>query len=109
MEKQKFQNIESLAEESYKIMTFNKYIESKINLYKKFINLTKNIMKNFLDKNNSSIKLFDSYINEVPQDYENLKNEIQGKYIPKYINLVEECSSEISIGKSALKQFRGKN
>lgn len=106
MEKQKDNNnIECLAEESYKIMIINKFLESKIKLYKKYIDLTKNTIQNLLDKNISPIKLFDSFINEIKKDYENLNDELQRKY-PKYKNLIDECSSDMSMGKPVLNQIR---
>ena len=106
MEKQKDNNnIECLAEESYKIMIINKFLESKIKLYKKYIDLTKNTFQNLLDKNISPIKLFDSFINEIKKDYENLNDELQRKY-PKYKNLIDECSSDMSMGKPVLNQIR---
>lgn len=106
MEKQKDNNhIEYLAEESYKIMIINKFLESKIKLYKKYIDLTKNTFQNLLDKNISPIKLFDSFINEIKKDYENLNDELQRKY-PKYKNLIDECSSDMSMGKPVLNQIR---
>ena len=100
-------NIEILANEANETMILNKYLNKKIELYNKYISLTKNTMQKFFtDKNNSGINLFNSYINEIQKDYDNLKDEYDKNYYPKYQSLLEDCLSDITMNKPILKQYR---
>ena len=100
-------NIETLANEANETMILNKYLNKKIELYNKYISLTKNTMQKFFtDKNNSGINLFNSYINEIQKDYDNLKDEYDKNYYPKYQSLLEDCLSDITMNKPILKQYR---
>jgi hypothetical protein len=107
MKEQKGQNIDSLAEEANRVTTINKYLKKKIDLYTKYINLTKEAMTKYLpDKSNSLIDLFNSYLNEIQKDYDNLQEEYDKKYLPKYQLLYDECLSDITFGKPVLNQYR---
>ena len=58
------------------------------------------------EKNNSTLTLFNSYIYEIQKDYNNLNEEYEKKYFPKYLSLLDECLSDITMGKPVLKQYR---
>ena len=107
MEEAKDNDINSLAEKAYGTTILNKYLEQKLLLYKKYIYQTKNAMqKCLLEKKNSVIKIFDLYIKETQKDYDSLKEEYNKKYNPKYQSLLDECLSDITMGKPVLKQYR---
>ena len=107
MKEQKEQNIDSLAKEANRVTTINKYLKTKIDLYTKYINLTKEAMTKYLpDKSNSLIDLFNSYLTEIQKDYDNLREEYDKKYLPKYQLLYDECLSDITFGKPVLNQYR---
>ena len=106
----KEQNIDILAEEANRIIIENKYYQKKLDLYKKYVSLTKDIMTKCLsEKNNSTLTLFNSYINEIQKDYDNLNEEYEKKYFPKYQSLFDECLSDITMGKPVLKQYRAED
>ena len=100
-------DVESLEIESNKVTILNKYLKKKLKLYKKYIILTKDtVTKCLSDKNNSSFNLFNSYVNEIQKDFDNLKEEYEKKYYPKHQSLYDECLSDITMGKPVLKQIR---
>ena len=106
----KEQNRDILAEEANRIIIENKYYQKKLDLYKKYVSLTKDIMTKCLsEKNNSTLTLFNSYINEIQKDYDNLNEEYEKKYFPKYQSLFDECLSDITMGKPVLKQYRAED
>lgn len=110
MKEAKEQNIELLAEEAGNIIVVNKYLQKKLDLYKKYLILTKDTMTKCLsDKNNSALFLFNSYIEEIQKDYDNLKEEYDKKSLPKYQTIFDECLSDITMGKPVLKQYRAED
>ena len=85
MKEVKEKNIDKLEEEANRIIIENKYYQKKLDLYKKYVSLTKEIMTKCLSgKNNSTLTLFNSYIYEIQKDYNNLNEEYEKKYFPKY-------------------------
>ena len=100
-------NLETLANEANETMILNKYLTKKLDLYNKYISLTKKTMETFFsDKKNLGINIFNSYINEIQKDYDNLKDEYDKNYYPKYQSLLENCLSDITMNKPILKQYR---
>ena len=61
------------------------------------------------ETNNSTLSLFNSYINEIQKDYDNLKDDYEKKIFPKYQSLYDECLSDITMGKPVLKQYRAED
>ena len=100
-------NLETLANEANETMILNKYLTKKLDLYNKYISLTKKTMETFFsDNNNLGINIFNSYINEIQKDYDNLKDEYDKNDYPKYQSLLENCLSDITMNKPILKQYR---
>ena len=100
-------NLETLANEANETMILNKYLTKKLDLYNKYISLTKKTMETFFsDNNNLGINIFNSYINEIQKDYDNLKEQYEKNYYPKYQSLLENCLSDITMNKPILKQYR---
>ena len=107
MEKIEEMNIEKLNHDSNLIIINNKYLVNQLDLYKKYINLTKEIIQKCLNNKNSSLELFNSYINEIQKDYDNLFDEYNKNDYSKFKNLKDECLSDISLGKPVLYQNKG--
>ena len=67
--------------------------------------LIKDAMTKCLSGKANSELAFNSYINEIEKDYDILKNEYDSKNFPKYNSLLDECFSDITIGKPMLEQY----
>ena len=108
MKGKKDQSIESLANEANKTLAFNKYLNKKIEIYKKYINLAKETLKKcFSDINKSSYDdILNAYINEIQKDYNTLKDDYEKKYFQNYQSLLDECLSDITMGKPILNECR---
>lgn len=93
-----------LADTANKKMTVNKYLHKKLEIYQKYNKLTKEIMdKCFTDKKESPIAIFNNYSKIIQKDYENMQKDYE--YIhSKFNNLLEECRSDISMGKPIFDQ-----
>ena len=107
MEKINENNKEELIEKKKEVILLNKFLENKLSLYKKYVELTKDIMNKFpIDDKDSALKLFNSYIDVINNDYNNLKEEYDKKIDNKYQSLLEESTSDITIGRPILYQYR---
>ena len=108
MKGKKDQSIESLANEANKTLAFNKYLNKKIEIYKKYINLAKETLKKcFSDINKGSYDdILNAYINEIQKDYNTLKDDYEKKYFQNYQSLLDECLSDITMGKPILNECR---
>ena len=107
MEKINENNKEELIEKKKEVILLNKFLENKLSLYKKYVELTKDIMNKFpIDDKDSALKLFNSYIVVINNDYNNLKEEYDKKIDNKYQSLLEESTSDITIGRPILYQYR---
>ena len=107
MEKINENNKEELIEKKKEVILINKFLENKLSLYKKYVELTKDIMNKFpIDDKDSALKLFNSYIDVINNDYNNLKEEYDKKIDNKYQSLLEESTSDITIGRPILYQYR---
>ena len=107
MEKINENNKEELIEKKKEVILLNKFLENKLSLYKKYVELTKDIMNKFpIDDKDSALKLFNSYIDVINNDYNNLKEEYDKKIDNKYQSLYEESTSDITMGRPILYQYR---
>ena len=102
------ENIDNLASEANEIMAENKYYYKKLFLYEKYIAMTKDVITNLLSNNNieSAIECFDKYIEEIQKDYDNMNKLYEEKELPEYNNLMDNCFSEITMGKPILEKER---
>ena len=104
------ENIEGLSSDANEIMAENKYYYKQLFLYDKHIKLTKTAIYNLLSSNNieSAIEYFDKYIKDIQNDYDNLNKSYEQKNLPEYNNLIENCFSEVKMGKPILEKERNK-
>ena len=102
------ENIEGLSSDANEIMAENKYYYKKLFLYDKYIKLTKTAINSLLSNNKieSAIECFDKYIKDIQKDYDNLNESFEQKDLPEYNNLIENCFSEIKMGKPLLEKER---
>ena len=101
-------NINNLASEANEIMAENKYYYKKLSLYEKYIAMTKDVITKLLSNNDteSALETFDKYIEEIQKDYDNMNKLYEEKELPEYNNLMDNCFSEISLGKPLLEKER---
>ena len=101
-------NINNLASEANEIMAENKYYYKKLSLYEKYIAMTKEVITKLLSNNDteSALETFDKYIEEIQKDYDNMNKLYEEKELPEYNNLMDNCFSEISLGKPLLEKER---
>ena len=104
------ENIEGLSSDANEIMAENKYYYKQLFLYDKHLKLTKTAIYNLLSSNNieSAIEYFDKYIKDIQNDYDNLNKSYEQKDLPEYNNLIENCFSEVKMGKPILEKERNK-
>ena len=104
------ENIEGLSSDANEIMAENKYYYKQLFLYDKHIKLTKTAIYNLLSSNNieAAIEYFDKYIKDIQNDYDNLNKSYEQKDLPEYNNLIENCFSEVKMGKPILEKERNK-
>lgn len=96
--------IKILADTANKRMTINKYLHKKLEIYQNYNKLTKEIVdKCFTGKGESPLALFNNYSKIIEKDYEKLKKDYDNIY-SKFTTLLEECRSELSMGKPAFDQ-----
>ena len=102
------ENIEGLSSDANEIMAENKYYNKKLLLYDKYIKLTKTAINSLLSNNKieSAIECFDKYIKDIQKDYDNLNESFEQNDLPEYNNLIENCFSEIKMGKPLLEKER---
>ena len=102
------ENIEGLSSDANEIMAENKYYYKKLFLYDKYIKLTKTAINSLLSNNKieSAIECFDKYIKDIQKDYDNLNESFEQNDLPEYNNLIENCFSEIKMGKPLLEKER---
>ena len=85
-------------------MTINKYLHKKLEIYQKYNKLTKEIVdKCFSGKEEKPLVLFSNYSQTIQNDYEKIKKDYDNIY-SKFNSLLEECRSEISMGKPIFDQ-----
>ena len=106
MSEKQIENIDNLAMEANEIMAENKYYHKKLSLYDKYITMTKNIITNLLSNNNTelAIECFNKYIEEIQKDYDNMNKAYEKNELLEYNELINNCFSEITMGKPILKQ-----
>ena len=96
--------IKILADTANKRMTINKYLHKKLEIYQKYNKLTKEIVdKCFSGKEEKPLVLFSNYSQTIQNDYEKIKKDYDNIY-SKFNSLLEECRSEISMGKPIFDQ-----
>ena len=96
--------IKILADTANKRMTINKYLHKKLEIYQNYNKLTKEIMnKCFTEKKELPLVLFNNYTKTIQNDYEKIKKDYDNIY-SKFNSLLEECRSEISMGKPIFDQ-----
>jgi hypothetical protein len=96
--------IKILADSANKRMTINKFLHKKLEIYQKYNKLTKEIMdKCFTEKKEPPLVLFNNYSKTIQNDYEKIKKDYDNIY-SKFNSLLEECRSEISMGKPVFDQ-----
>jgi hypothetical protein len=96
--------IKILADTANKRMTINKYLHKKLEIYQNYNKLTKEIMnKCFTEKKELPLVLFNNYTKTIQNDYEKIKKDYDNIY-SKFNSLLEECRSEVSMGKPVLDQ-----
>ena len=100
-------NTTELIEKKKELIIQNKFLENKLSLYKKYVQITKDIMTKFpFDNKDLALKLFNSYIEVINNDYNNLKGIYDKTVENKYKSLYDECTSDITMGKPVLYQKR---
>lgn len=101
--------LENIARKVNKEYALNKFLQKKLKIYKQYYILTKEIMKKTMqNKNNSPLLLLSQYSEEIQKDYKNLKNEIININI-KFDSLLEECWSDLTMGKPILAQKKNED
>ena len=96
--------IKILADTANKRMTINKYLHKKLEIYQNYNKLTKEIVnKCFTEKKELPLVLFNNYTKTIQNDYEKIKKDYDNIY-SKFNSLLEECRSEISMGKPIFDQ-----
>jgi hypothetical protein len=85
-------------------MTINKYLHKKLEIYQNYNKLTKEIVnKCFTEKKELPLVLFNNYTKTIQNDYEKIKKDYDNIY-SKFNSLLEECRSEVSMGKPVYDQ-----
>ena len=93
-----------LANNANKKMVINKFLQKKLEIYNNYNNFTKEmITKNISDKEDSILLLFNNYKNKIQQDLDNNKKEYENIFL-KFNKLLDECRSDITMGKPSLTQ-----
>ena len=96
--------IKKLADTANKRMTINKYLLKKLEIYQNYNKLTKEILnKCFTEKKELPLVLFNNYTKTIQNDYEKIKKDYDNIY-SKFNSLLEECRSEVSMGKPVFDQ-----
>ena len=96
--------IKKLADTANKRMTINKYLLKKLEIYQNYNKLTKEILnKCFTEKKELPLVLFNNYTKTIQNDYEKIKKDYDNIY-SKFNSLLEECRSEVSMGKPVYDQ-----
>ena len=96
--------IKILADTANKRMTINKYLHKKLEIYQNYNKLTKEIVnKCFTEKKELPLVLFNNYTKTIQNDYEKIKKDYDNIY-SKFNSLLEECRSEVSMGKPVFDQ-----
>ena len=96
--------IKKLADTANKRMTINKYLLKKLEIYQNYNKLTKEIVnKCFTEKKELPLVLFNNYTKTIQNDYEKIKKDYDNIY-SKFNSLLEECRSEVSMGKPVYDQ-----
>ena len=93
-----------LANAANKKMTINKYLHKKLEIYQNYNKLTKEIIdKCVTDKEKTPIVHFNNYSKTIQNDYDKIKKDYDNIY-SKFNSLLEECRSDISMGKPIFDQ-----
>lgn len=102
-------DLEILARNVNKQYAINKNLQKKLTIYKQYFILTKEIMKKTMqNKNNSTLSIFSQYSDQIIKDCNNLKIDIKTIRI-KYDSILEECRSDLTMGKPILAQKRNED
>ena len=96
-------NLDKLAREVTKLMTNNNYLLKIIEIYNHYSNLIKEIISKESEQEIPSLKYFKLYSKQIEKEYNNIKENYKNA-CTKYNSLLDECGSEISIGKPVLSQ-----
>ena len=97
-----FKRMNTLAKEANKKITVNKYLLKKYDIFNHYNLLTKDIMNKCLsDQNVPPLTYFNQYSKELENDYNNIKIEYNNTF-SKFNTLLDECRSDISMGKPIL-------
>ena len=95
--------LDKLAREVTKKMTINNFLHKKFEIYNHFNDLLKEIIAKVLEKEIPILSSFSQYSKQIEKEYNNLKDNYNNIYT-KFNSLLEECGSEISMGKPVLSQ-----
>ena len=97
-----FNRMNTLAKDAVKKITSNKYLLKKYDIFSHYNNLTKEIITKCLTEiNNTPLTYFSQYSKEIENDYNNLKIDYNNIFT-KFNALLDECRSDISMGKPIL-------
>ena len=97
-----FIRMNTLAKDAVKKITSNKYLLKKYDIFSHYNNLTKEIITKCLTEiNNKPLIYFSQYSKEIENDYNNLKIDYNNIFT-KFNALLDECRSDISMGKPIL-------
>ena len=92
----------TLAKDAVKKITSNKFLLKKYDIFSHYNNLTKEIITKCLTEiNNTPLTYFSQYSKEIENDYNNLKIDYNNIFT-KFNALLDECRSDISMGKPIL-------
>jgi hypothetical protein len=104
MKDKKFKDFELLRNQASLTTILNNCLKTKLNTYKKYIVFTKEIMTKFIPNEVASIDIFNTYIEEIQKDYNQLKTDYEKNYLPNYQSLIDTYFDEINMGKPILNQ-----
>ena len=97
-----FIRMNTLAKDAVKKITSNKFLLKKYDIFSHYNNLTKEIITKCLTEiNNTPLTYFSQYSKEIENDYNNLKIDYNNIFT-KFNALLDECRSDISMGKPIL-------
>ena len=97
-----FKRMNTLAKDANKKITVNKYLLKKYEIFAHYNLLTKDIMNKCLsDQNVSPLTYFTHYSKELENDYNSIKIDYNNTF-SKFNTLLDECRSDISMGKPIL-------
>ena len=97
-----FIRMNTLAKDAVKKITSNKFLLKKYDIFSHYNNLTKQIITKCLTEiNNTPLTYFSQYSKEIENDYNNLKIDYNNIFT-KFNALLDECRSDISMGKPIL-------